>query len=119
MPSFLTKKFVMGTTVIAILVVSFALFLNDLSPVGATANATSTVFAVEQGESFRTVVASLASDGLVRSSFAADVFSVMSGAALHMQPGLYKLSPTMSASAIIGELANSGGREVTVTIPEG
>jgi UPF0755 protein len=119
MPSFINKNLIAGSAALVALIIIFNFFLSGLSPASAETNASSTVFAVQQGEGFRKVVGALAREGLIKSPLTVDAFSLLSGAAMRIQPGLYKLNPGMSVPEIMGALTNSEGREVTVTIPEG
>ncbi|HEX4104222.1 MAG TPA: endolytic transglycosylase MltG [Candidatus Paceibacterota bacterium] len=112
------KQYTIGAAVIAVLLVIFGgIFLYALRP--ADAGGTSVIFSVDQGEKFHSIVTALRADGLIRSTSASELYAVLSGAAFRMQPGLYKLSPAMSAPAILGGLATKNANEVTVTIPEG
>jgi peptidoglycan lytic transglycosylase G len=102
----------------AVLIVAFGgMFAYGLRP--ADASGTSVIFSVVPGEKFQEIVVALRSEGLIRSTTASEFYAILSGAAFRMQPGLYKLSPAMSASAILGALATKAASEVTVTIPEG
>lgn len=107
--------------ILGFILICIALFAGivtyGLRPLDATGAAA--VFAVNKGERFRDVIVALRSAGLIRSTTAAEVYAILDGDAFHIQPGLYKLSPAMSASAILDEIATKGPHEVTVTIPEG
>ena len=117
---FSRRQFVMGGVTIVLIVLVIGWFIYDLSPASASmASATPTIFEIKQGESFRTVVEALADAGLVRSSFATGALAVVTGRAFGMQPGLYKLEPSMSAPAILNAITGLRANEVSVTIPEG
>jgi len=113
------RKLVVGSVAAAAILGAIIYFAIALAPVSADQNTPSIVFSVQSGEKSRTIVGDLQSQGLIRSSFAAEMIALLDGAALHMQPGLYKLNPSMSAWQILGELSNANANEVTVTIPEG
>jgi len=116
----MTKNFTLWLGVVVVIVLAAVALASGLQPVSARAVAVpSVVFTVDQGEGFRAIIANLRSEGLVRSSIAAEAFSVVSGTAPHLKAGSYQLNPSMSAVAILEELASGSGREVTVTIPEG
>lgn len=115
----MNKKFIAGASVLAVLVIGAVFFLYGLAPASADANAPTVVFTVTPGEGFRNIIGGLANAGLIRSPFAAETFSVITGSAFSLQPGLYRLNPAMSAPAVLREIAGGATREVTVTIPEG
>ncbi len=108
-----------------------AVFAYDLRPAaagagsgaagvaGAPVSAGQVIFSVTQGEGFREVVKNLGAMDLVRSPFATEAFALVSGTAFRIQPGLYRLSPSMSAPAILNTLAVGSANEATVAIPEG
>jgi len=112
------RKLIVGSVAVALVIGAAAFFIFDLTP-AAGEGGQSVVFDVRPGEKFRTIISALASQGLVRSSIATETLSLLDGAALRMQPGLYKLSPSMSSWEILGELSGRSANEVTVTIPEG
>jgi UPF0755 protein len=74
---------------------------------------------VNTGEGFREIADELYSDHLIRSPIAFDLFSLFDGRASEMQPGLYRLDPSMNTPAIVGAISGASAKEVTVTIPEG
>jgi UPF0755 protein len=117
MYSFFTKKMIAGSAVLLCCVLAAGFFLYGLFPVNATA--APVVFEIKQGEGFRAVVAALGDAGLVRSPFVTETLSLLTGSALHLQPGLYKVSAAMSPNAILGKFSADGGGAVSVTIPEG
>lgn len=89
-----------------------------LRPV-ARGNATTIAFEVKQGEGFREVVNDLDAHGLIRHKIVAEGYALSIGAARHLKPGLYPISPSMSTQSIIGQLVAGITREAQVTIPEG
>lgn len=116
---FKNKKIVAGVAALAVLVGAAAFFLYGLAPASADEKAPATVFTVAPGEGFRAIIGGLAAAGIIRSPFAAEVFSVVTGSAFSLQPGSYRLSPAMSAPAVLRALSGAAAREATVTIPEG
>jgi UPF0755 protein len=113
------KKFIVGACVIAAMVVFASVFLYQLGPVDAGVSSKAAIFEVKQGQGFRDIAGDLRRAGLLRSSAAAEIFSLLTGTALRMQPGLYRLSPAMSAPEILRDISGGGAKEVAVTIPEG
>jgi len=119
MPSFLTRKLIVGSVASFLLLAFLGFFFNGLRPVSADAAAPPIVFEVKQGDGFRKIIGGLRDAGVIRSSLVTETFSLLNGSAVAMQPGRYKLSPTMSAPGILEELTGGSGKEVAVTIPEG
>lgn len=76
-------------------------------------------FKVERGAGFREIVDQLRDEGLIRSSLVLKVYGLLRGAAPLLKPGLYELTPSMSAPSILKTLAEGALREVQVVIPEG
>lgn len=95
-----------------------AVFAYGLSPADAV-DAAPAVFEIDPGQGFRSVVAALAAQHLIRSAAAFEAFAVLDGRADAIKPGLYKLDPAMSGSAILGTITGTSAAEATVTVPEG
>jgi UPF0755 protein len=57
--------------------------------------------------------------GLIRSSLATEFYLLISGRALDLRPGLYRLSPSDWTPTIAKTIAGGNAGEVTVRIPEG
>lgn len=93
-------------------------FSSALRPVvrGATAWAH---FEVQPGEGFRRIVDRLADAHLIRSSLAFKALSLVTGSAMRLKAGTYRLNPSMSSIAILHDLVQGADREEEVTIPEG
>lgn len=119
MPPFFTKRFIIGAAVLLLIAGVLGSFAYGLQPTSADAAATPVLFEVTQGEGFHEIINRLRDARLIRSSIAAEVFSLLTGSALSLQPGLYRLNAAMSAPEILGELTSGSGKEVVVTIPEG
>lgn len=119
MPSFLTRRFVIGSSALLAAVAVFLVFFYALRPADAAGASAPVVFEVQQGEGFVEIMRGLGGAGLVRSAFATEVFAGFTGRAFRIQPGLYRLNAAMSAPEIIDALAQGSGREVSVTVPEG
>jgi UPF0755 protein len=114
-----TKKNVVGAAVIIVIVAAAGYFFFSLDPVDAAAGGSQVIFQVNAGDGFRTVADNLYAARLVRSPIAFDLFSVIDGRAFTLQPGLYKLSPSMDTAQIIAAISGGNAGEATVTIPEG
>lgn len=111
------KKNLVGTLVFTLVVLLTAIFVYDLSP--ASASDTPTVFEIRSGDGFRGTVANLYAAGLIRSPLATEFYMLMSGHALELKPGLYKLSASEWTPMIAKAIAGGSAGDVTVTIPEG
>lgn len=112
------KKWTIVTMCAVILLVFAGAIWVGLSPASAHGNVTKTTVTITEGESFSEIAHALDAAHLLRSRLAFEAAALVSGAAFHMQSGVYLLSPAMSAPAILRELSN-GVPEITVTIPEG
>jgi UPF0755 protein len=113
------RKLIIGSVAVAAVIGCAAFFFFELAPASRADNAPSVIFNIQSGEKSRAIVGGLAGQGLIRSAFATEIIALLNGSALHMQPGLYKLSPSMSSWEILGVLSGRVADEVTVTIPEG
>lgn len=111
------RKFKSTAVVLLAILATSLYFLSELSPIAADGRPQ--VFSVETGEGFRDIAGHLSSARLVRSRFAFEVLSFVSGSAAKLKPGVYKLSRASSSYEILGELVLGSHREVSVTIPEG
>jgi UPF0755 protein len=115
-----SNRTLVSTVAGAIVVIAAGFFTYNLGPVAASRNAPPVMFEVTQGESVRGIASALYQQGLVKSAQTFEGFSVLDYAqASHLQPGLYQLNAGMSSPDILGKLANTANRAVTVTIPEG
>lgn len=113
------RRFIVSSVAVALVIGAAAFFFWGLSPASGNGSAPPVIFDIQPGEKFRTIIQALGSEHLIKSDFATEAFSLLDGAALRMQPGLYRLSPSMSAWEVLGELSGTAANEVTVTIPEG
>lgn len=118
MDKILSKKNVIGAATLVIVVLAAGLFFFGLDPANAAASGTTFVFQVNAGESFRTIAEDLYGAHLIRSPIAFDLFSLLDGRAGDLQPGLYRLSPSMDTPAIVAAISGPVADTVTVTIPE-
>jgi UPF0755 protein len=99
------------------LIMLIAVLAFELRPVNAGAVVTKT-FAVRSGDGFAEISKNLEAQGLIRSRLAFEFLLFGDGSAGSLRPGVYALSPAMSAFAIARMLAVGSG-DITVTIPEG
>jgi UPF0755 protein len=82
--------------------------------------ATSTVpLVIARGEGFTAIADKLADAGLIRSTSAFKVYSILSGSAHQFKPGLYSFSSASSSIGIVRSLVAGPAKEITVLIPEG
>jgi UPF0755 protein len=79
----------------------------------------STTFEIKSGDGFQHIAAKLEEQGLIRSDRVFEAYAFLFGAARHLKPGIYELSPSLSTPAIVARLSRGIDREVVVTIPEG
>jgi UPF0755 protein len=100
-----------------LLVAGFALW-DGLSPVSPTKSGEQVTFTVVRGQGFFEVAKALDAAHLLRSRMAFETLAFLSGAAFHVQPGIYHLSSVMSGAAMLREFS-SGAPTVAVTIVEG
>jgi UPF0755 protein len=114
-----TKKNIVGATVILLVIAAAGYFFFSLDPVDAAAGGSQAIFQVNSGEGFRAVAEGLYADRLIRSALAFDIFSMVDGRAFTLQPGLYKLDPSMDTPQILAAISGGNAGEATVTIPEG
>jgi UPF0755 protein len=119
MPDFITKKAIIGFGVLLFATLVFGLFSSGLQPASADVNAAPIVFEIKQGEGFRQIVNGLHDAHVIRSVLATETLALLSGEALKMRPGLYRLSPASPASVILDGVAGGNSKEVAVVIPEG
>ncbi|HUC02090.1 MAG TPA: endolytic transglycosylase MltG [Candidatus Paceibacterota bacterium] len=113
------KKNIIGAAVLMAVVLAAGSFFFGLGPANATASGTTVVFQVNTGDGFRMVAENLYEARLIRSPLAFDLFSLVDGRAFTLQPGLYRLSPSMDTPAIVAAISGGNAAKVTVTIPEG
>ncbi|HVM77339.1 MAG TPA: endolytic transglycosylase MltG [Candidatus Paceibacterota bacterium] len=113
-----SRKNLLGLSIILLVFAVAAVFVYNLSPVSATSQAPVT-FEIKSGDGFRGTVSHLYAAGLIRSPLATEVYMLVSGRALELKPGLYKLSTSEWTSDITRTIAGAGMGEVQVTIPEG
>lgn len=93
------------------------LFALALKPVLAK-DGQKILFKVSSGDGFRDVADALEKYGLIRSDIATKAYLLFSGAAFHLQPGMYLLNKNLSAQEIT-RIIRDGQEEVRVVIPEG
>ncbi len=118
MQRFYTKNIIVGACATFLILGGIGVFVYNLFPV-APVGAPSVVFEVKPGDGFRGVITHLKNAGIVRSSLVTEMLALLTGSALHLQPGLYHLSAAMSPWTVLSDLAANGAGEVTVMIPEG
>lgn len=111
------RKRILGLCVLALVIVLASVFVYDLTPVNA--QSAPVIFEIKAGEGFRGTVASLYADNLVRSPLATEMYLLVSGRALTLRPGLYKLDASEWTPTIAATIAGGSTGEATVTIPEG
>jgi UPF0755 protein len=109
------KWAICGTGAALILVICF-IFSAGLSP--ASPAGTPVTVVIPHGQGFFQVAKELDAAHLLRSRLIFEAAAILSSAAFHVQSGTYRLTPAMSASAILHELS-AGASAVTVTITEG
>jgi len=94
-----------------------ALLSQHLEPVSESGEPV--LFVVSPGESLRTVVARLESQGLVRDARVASGWARWKGLAGSLKVGEYRISPTSSVAEILDQIARGAVATYEVSIPEG
>jgi len=108
------------TAAVIIVLASLAgYFVYTLRPISADKSVAPKILEIKQGDGFRKIVSHLTEEKLIRSRFSFELLSLMTGSALHIKAGVYKLSPAMSSGEILGEIVSGTHHEVSVVIPEG
>ena len=113
-----SRKKALVAIIIMAMAGAFFYFVHGLGAV-SDYSAEPKTFEVREGDGFRGIVDSLESEGLIRSSVAFKILSVITGSASKFKPGFYQLSSRMTSYQILHELVVGSHREVTVKIPEG
>lgn len=102
---------------LVVLVILVTIFLN--SGLQAPAEASDyKIFRVDSGESFDSIVSRLEIEGLIKSSAITKIYSLLTGSAHRLKPGVYELSPHLNGDSIISRLTK-GTDQIKVRIPEG
>ena len=114
-----TEKFLENKTVFYFLAAVFLttfLFFWNLRPVlpGSAAK----TFQISSGESFLAIANRLDSEKLIRSRAAFEIYSIATGSAGQIKPGIYEFSGGLSIPEIIDVLTGPA-EEVEVMIPDG
>src|SRR5580698_9537895 len=100
---FFNRKNLVGALFLFLVFAFAAIFVYDLSP--ANSNAATVVFEIKSGDGFRGTVANLRDARLIRSSSATELYLLISGHALELKPGLYRLSASEWAPTIARTIA--------------
>lgn len=115
-PNLLKDKKKISVTLIAFTLL-LAIFLN--SGIQAPARASNyKIFKIDPGDSFGEIISHLKKEGLIKSSSITKIYSLLTGSAHRLKPGLYELSPHLSSDEIISRLTK-GTDQIEVRIPEG
>ncbi len=112
--NFLRSKIVLFVILISFLFIFFLFY--GLSP--ASAEKGQIIFEVSRGEGFFDIMNRLKNENLIRSPAAFTFYSVISGSARKMKPGIYQLRGEMNAFEIANTLSDSP-QAVKVVIPDG
>jgi UPF0755 protein len=92
-------------------------FFSALSPVSKTSDIKE--IEIKESEGFRQISADLEHAGIIRSSFAFQIFSLLSGSAHKLKPGDYSLDSSLSAPYILEAIVSGPNLERRVLIPPG
>lgn len=100
---------------------SLAYFLYGLQPVTSAEVSDQSLakVKVERGDGLKEISAVLSQKNLIRSVTAFKLYALMSGRAHQFKPGIYELSPALSAPTIVKQLVSGRAEGMTLTIPEG
>lgn len=105
-------------TVILVCIVAFFWYRHMLSPVDASSDARIPV-KVEQGMATASIASLLKEKGVIRSSWAFNIYVRTHGAASSLHAGSFVFQPSMGVDRVVAELTSGQVGEVSVTIPEG
>ncbi|MBI4038028.1 endolytic transglycosylase MltG [Candidatus Daviesbacteria bacterium] len=89
---------------------------NNLSPTGSSTTEKSII--IPKGESFGAVSQKLQNEGLIKSTLVFNLYARQQGLSDKLQPGTFKLSPSMGAREIL-QAITSQPLEIWVTLLEG
>jgi UPF0755 protein len=92
-------------------------FFSAILPVSKDSNFKN--IEIKQNEGFRQISIDLEKDGIIRSSFAFQLLSLLSGSAHKLKPGSYSLDAAMSAPNILRAIVAGPDLEREVLIPPG
>ncbi len=104
------------TAAAVLLLLPVYIFFGKLQPVSPAENPK--IFEIASGESFSGIVDSLKEENIIRSPLAFKIYSVASGSAGSIKPGIYRLSGSMSSPRILGIISEQG-KDIEVTVPDG
>lgn len=110
-------RFLVGLGGVLFFILGIAYFFYGLQPVATESELVQ--FKIVKGEGLRAIGARLSQQRLIKSISMFKLYSLVSGKAHKLQPGLYELAPSFSLPQIVEILTTSGRDEVIVTIPEG
>ncbi|HUX35985.1 MAG TPA: endolytic transglycosylase MltG [Candidatus Paceibacterota bacterium] len=121
------KKMTITTDILknkaAILFIAAVLFLtpvyllfSQLKPVSAAG--VPKIFEISQGEGFVKIAERLKSEDLIRSVKAFEIYSVATGSAGSIKPGIYEISGSSSSPQILNMLSEQGS-DIEVKVPDG
>ncbi|MFH0712807.1 MAG: endolytic transglycosylase MltG [Candidatus Jorgensenbacteria bacterium] len=115
----LNSRFTITLAVIIFFILVIAYFFWGLQPNADKNGNGEIIFKISKGEGLKEISARLSQGGLIKSIAVFKTYSLISGSARKLQPGVHELSAKMSVPQIIRQLTKQGENEVTVTIPEG
>src|SRR3989344_7376179 len=116
------KKFLLILSGVLLFLFLIAYFFYALQPVAAGGEVTHKdviMFRIAKGEGLREVGARLSNASLIKSISVFKFYTLLSGSAQKLQPGVYELSGAMSVPAIVSRITVTGNNEIAVTLPEG
>jgi len=91
-------------------------FFGQLKPVSIASGPK--IFEISQGESFIKIVDRLKGENLIRSADAFKLYSVATGSAGNIKPGIYELFGSSSSPQILSMLSEQGS-DIEITVPDG
>ena len=102
---------------IFVLIFSVGYFCSALFPVSGTSDVKE--IEIKANEGFRQISGELERAGIIRSAFAFQILSLLSGSAHELKPGDYFLSPSLSAPYILEAIVAGLDMEREIVIPPG
>lgn len=104
---------------IFIFFISFLIYflINILKPRNFSSN--DQFFEIKNGESIFDISKKLYNQNLIQSKLSFNILGILTGKALKLQTGIYKLNSNLNAIQILNLIYNGKGKEALVVIPEG
>lgn len=110
------KNIILSLAAAVFLLAPVFYFFGQLKPVSP--NGSSIIFEISQGEGFAGIVNRLKDENIIRSTVVFEIYSVVTGSAGGIKPGIYEISNSSTTPQILDILSGQAG-EIEVTVPDG